>query len=59
MAGFVFGNTSLLHVEECILVELSHSGAVAALYIVGIYFELWLGVYVCALCQAEVAVGLV
>ena len=59
MTCFFFGNASLLHIEECILVELTYGGAVAALYIVGLYFELWLGVYVCALCQAEVAVGLV
>lgn len=47
-----------LHVEKSIAVELSHCGAVAAFYIIGIYFELRLGIDVRFFGGTEVAVGL-
>ena len=39
------GDATRLHIEKCVLVELSHSGTVAATHIVVIDFELRLGVH--------------
>ena len=56
--GFGLGNTARAHVEKCVTIELSHCGTVAAFYIIGIYFELRLGIDVRFFGGTEVAVGL-
>ena len=43
--GIFFRNASCTHIEKCVLVELSNCGAVAALHVVGIDFELWFGMH--------------
>ena len=57
-AGFGFGYSSRTHVEKGVRVELAGRCAVAALHVVGIDFELRLGIDVGLLGGAEVAVGL-
>ena len=44
-SGLVFANASLAHIKQRTLVQLAHSGAVAALYIIGVNLELRLGVH--------------
>jgi hypothetical protein len=51
LAGFTEADTALLHIEEGIFVELTHSGAMTALYVVGIDLELRLGVHTRLTCE--------
>ena len=52
LACFNKADTTLLHVEEGILVELAYGSAVAALHIVGIDLELRLSIHACLACEA-------
>ena len=57
-ASFLFGNTTLTHVEEGFVVELTHGAAVGALYVIGIDFQHGLGVHTCGVSGHKVGIGL-
>ena len=46
-------NTALLHIEEGILIELTHGGSVTTLHVIGIDLELRLGVHTSLACEAD------
>ena len=57
-AGFGLADATLAHVEEGVVVQLSHGAAVAALHVVGVDFQHRLGVHACLGGADEVGIGL-
>ena len=56
--GFLEADATLTHVEEGLVVELTHSGAVGAFHIVGVDLKYGLGVHPCLTGDEEVLVAL-
>ena len=54
--GFLLADATLTHIEEGCIIELTNSGTVRALYVVGIYLKHRLSVHTCLLGGAKVLV---
>ena len=57
--GIVLGDSACAHIEQGVLVELSHSCYVATLHIVGVNLKLGLGEHLGGRCGTHIAVALV
>ena len=54
--GLLDRNAALLHIEQCRIVQLPHSGTMGTLHVVGIYFQHRLGVHAGGLRGREVLI---
>ena len=58
MACLIGRDAALLHVEECIIIQLTYSRTMAALHVIGIYLQLGLCIHVRIASETQVTVGL-